>query len=210
MNILVIAGHPGLISHIRQLLSGIESDECRLYPVEHLSAAIGALSSEAYDAALQCLDLHEEEGIDAYYRLREAATHLPVVLLVDPFNLSDAQEAVRRGAEGCLPLQTADTHTVYSTLVAAIQRSRREQQLRKSEERFRKIIETLEDAYFETDLSGNYTYLNDVACGHFKRPRKELIGANFGNFADSYMTEKHIKMCTEIYETGVSGKLLGQ
>ena len=208
MNILVIAADPGQTSHVRQRLSEIESAECRLHLVEHLSAAIEALSFGEYDAALQCLNLHEKEGIDAYYRLKAAAAHLPVVLLADPFNQSDALEAARHGAVGYLPLQTADANTVYSILVAAIESSHREQQLRQSEERFRTIIETLEDAYFETDLSGNYSYLNDVACKHFGRSREELIGANFGNFADPYMTEKQIKMCTEIYDTGVSGKIL--
>ena len=29
-----------------------------------------------------------------------------------------------------------------------------------------------------------------------------------GILADPYMTEKQIKMCTEIYDTGVSGKIL--
>ena len=64
-------------------------------------------------------------GIDAFYRLKAAAAHLPVVLLADPFNQSDALEAARHGAVGYLPLQTADANTVYSILVAAIESSHR-------------------------------------------------------------------------------------
>ena len=39
-----------------------------------------------------------------------------------------------------------------------------ESALRESEEKFRSIIETTPDGYFEVDLNGNFTFFNDSMC----------------------------------------------
>ena len=41
------------------------------------------------------------------------------------------------------------------------ERIRMEEELRQSEERYRTIIESIEDGYYEVDLVGNYTMIND-------------------------------------------------
>ena len=44
------------------------------------------------------------------------------------------------------------------------ERKQMEEQIRQSEERYRTIIEQMEDGYFETDLSGRFTFVNDAEC----------------------------------------------
>ncbi|MBR9982675.1 MAG: PAS domain S-box protein, partial [Desulfatitalea sp.] len=36
--------------------------------------------------------------------------------------------------------------------------------LRQSEERYRSILEKIQDAYYEVDLKGRLTYFNDAIC----------------------------------------------
>ncbi len=38
------------------------------------------------------------------------------------------------------------------------------QALARSEEKYRNVLETMEEAYFESDLEGNYTFFNDAFC----------------------------------------------
>ena len=47
---------------------------------------------------------------------------------------------------------------------AEAQRNRAEKALGNSEERHRKIIETIKEGYYEIDLRGNFTYANDRSC----------------------------------------------
>ena len=54
-----------------------------------------------------------------------------------------------------------------------------EEALRQNEERYRTILDEMADAYFEVDLAGNYTFVNDACCRHLGYPREELIGASF-------------------------------
>ena len=41
-------------------------------------------------------------------------------------------------------------------------RKQMEEVLRQSEERYRTILEEMKDGYFETDLAGNLTFVNDA------------------------------------------------
>ena len=59
------------------------------------------------------------------------------------------------------------------------ERKKMEETLRQSEERYRTILDEMADAYFEVDLAGNYTFVNDACCRHLGYPREELIGTSF-------------------------------
>ena len=44
------------------------------------------------------------------------------------------------------------------------ERKRTEETLRQSEERYRTILESIEDGYYEVDLAGNFVFFNDAMC----------------------------------------------
>ncbi len=77
-----------------------------------------------------------------------------------------------------------------------------EERLRRSEERYRTIIEDMGDAYFEIDLAGKLIFANDALCRILGYPREELIGM----YSRQYAAEKTIRGITavlsSIYKTG--------
>ena len=58
------------------------------------------------------------------------------------------------------------------------QRSAAEAALRESEEKFRNIIETAPDGYYEVDMEGNFTFFNDSMCKILGYSRDELSAMN--------------------------------
>ena len=48
-----------------------------------------------------------------------------------------------------------------------------------SEKRFRTILEEMNDSYFELDLAGNFTFVNNALCRVLRVTREEIVGANF-------------------------------
>jgi len=78
--------------------------------------------------------------------------------------------------------------------------------LRYSEERYRTIIETIQDGYFEIDLTGKYTFVNDVICQHLKYSREELIGMDNRKYQNEVNAKIAYQKFTDVYITGTPMK----
>jgi len=81
-----------------------------------------------------------------------------------------------------------------------------EEILRQSEERYRTILEEMEDAYFEVDLGGHFTFINDSVCRDLGYSRKELMGMSYKEITVKEDLESVFKVFNEVYETGVPNK----
>jgi diguanylate cyclase (GGDEF)-like protein/PAS domain S-box-containing protein len=51
--------------------------------------------------------------------------------------------------------------------------------LKQSEEKYRDVLNQMYDSYYEVDLAGNFTFVNDATCLNLGYSREELIGNNF-------------------------------
>ena len=66
------------------------------------------------------------------------------------------------------------------------------QALRESEEKYRTILESIEDGYFELDAAGNFTFFNDSLCRILGYPKDELMGMNYQTYMDQEDDQKCI------------------
>ncbi|MEI6314864.1 MAG: HD domain-containing phosphohydrolase, partial [Syntrophus sp. (in: bacteria)] len=85
-------------------------------------------------------------------------------------------------------------------------RKRAEGKLLESEEKYRNILENIEDGYFEVDLAGNFTFFNPSLCRILGYPREEMPGMNNRVFMDAENAKKVFRAFNEIYVTGVPTK----
>ena len=85
-------------------------------------------------------------------------------------------------------------------------RKEMEESLRQSEERYRSIIEQMEDGYFELDLAGNFTFVNDAECRNLGYSRRELIGMNRRQYTDEKNAGALFALFNEVYKTGTPVK----
>jgi PAS domain S-box-containing protein len=58
------------------------------------------------------------------------------------------------------------------------ERLRLEEALRRSEERYRTILEEMDNTYFELDLAGHFTFVNDSNCRLLGYSQEELLGTD--------------------------------
>ena len=82
------------------------------------------------------------------------------------------------------------------------ERKRAEEFLRESEEKYRTILENIEDGYFEVDLAGSLTFFNDALCRITGFAEDKLIGMNNRDYMDEETARKVLKIYAEIYRTG--------
>jgi two-component system, cell cycle sensor histidine kinase and response regulator CckA len=80
-------------------------------------------------------------------------------------------------------------------------RKQAQEALRKSEEKYRTILETIADGYHETDLKGNLTLVNDSLCEILGYSREELIGINYSRLMDDASAEHTRVAYNEVYRT---------
>jgi PAS domain S-box-containing protein len=82
------------------------------------------------------------------------------------------------------------------------ERKRAEEALRESEERYRSILNNIEDGYYELDLAGNFTFFNDSLCRALGYSKKEMMGLNNRQYMDKETAKKVYEAFNRVYATG--------
>ena len=81
-------------------------------------------------------------------------------------------------------------------------RTRAEESLRQSEERYRTIIEEMADSYWETDLTGRLTFFNDRLVQLHERSRQDLLNLSFKAYMDEANADTVMRLFLQVYQTG--------
>jgi diguanylate cyclase (GGDEF)-like protein/PAS domain S-box-containing protein len=82
------------------------------------------------------------------------------------------------------------------------ERVRAEDALRESEEKYRTILENIEDGYYEVDIAGNLTFFNDSLCRLYRYSEDELMGMNNRQYMDDENARKVHQTFNTVYRTG--------
>jgi diguanylate cyclase (GGDEF)-like protein/PAS domain S-box-containing protein len=82
------------------------------------------------------------------------------------------------------------------------ERKKVEEALRQSEEKYRNILESIEEGYYEIDLAGNLTFFNDSLCRIIGYPKEELLGMNFRQYEHKEAIKSVFQKYSEVYQTG--------
>ncbi len=88
------------------------------------------------------------------------------------------------------------------------QRKQAEETIRESEEKYRTILESMQESYFEIDLKGNYTFFNDLLCEDHGYSRQELMGMNYKAYTTPETAKRAYQFFNEIYRTGRPKRIL--
>lgn len=96
---------------------------------------------------------------------------------------------------------------IFSTAYDITERVLAKEGLKESEEKYRTILESMEEAYFEVDLSGNLTFFNDALSKMTGYTRKELEGMGNREYTSAKTAKKMFHVFNKVYNTGVSADI---
>jgi two-component system cell cycle sensor histidine kinase/response regulator CckA len=100
--------------------------------------------------------------------------------------------------------RTLELQKANDGLVGQIERRRAtEKQLLVSEEKYRTILDTIEEAYFELDHAGTLVFINDAACRIMGCTASELSGMHFRHFSAKQPTREIITAFRKMVRSGV-------
>lgn len=85
--------------------------------------------------------------------------------------------------------------------------SQSEETLRESEERYRSILASIEDSYFEVNQRGEITFFNESFSKITGYPPDEIMGMKNDKYLDQENRRKVFKAFNEVWKTGVPIKL---
>ncbi len=79
-------------------------------------------------------------------------------------------------------------------------RKQTEEAYRESEKKYREILSTMEEGYYEVDLAGNFVFFNDSLCQLLGYQRKELILTSYKKFYEC--PDEVFQTYNRVYRTG--------
>ena len=71
-----------------------------------------------------------------------------------------------------------------------------------SGDRYRSILEEIEEGYYEVDIEGTFTFANDAACRQLGYPREELIGMNYRSYVPKEDAKNVYRTWNKVFRTG--------
>jgi PAS domain S-box-containing protein len=79
-----------------------------------------------------------------------------------------------------------------------------EEKLRESEKKYRSILENMQDGYFEVDLKGNYTFVNDYHCEFLGYSKDELIRMNYRDILEKRTINEVFNKFRQLYNEEIT------
>ena len=97
---------------------------------------------------------------------------------------------------------SGDDSYTQTTFEDITDRKQAEDALKNSEEKYRTILEGIQEGYFEVDLAGNFTFVNDSLCRFLGYSKEELMGMNNRQYTDIEHSNKLFQAFNKVYNTG--------
>ena len=191
IRILVVEDNPGDARLVEILLSEAHSsDGFDVVHTQRLDEALQLLSGQTFDVILLDLSLPDSSGLETVSRTRKTAPRTPLVVLTGQDDQEVALQALQRGAQDYLLKGQESGDTLARVIRYSIERQGTEEELRQSEERFRLLLEGVEDyAICMLDPDGRVTTWNEGAERINGYTPEEILGEHFSIF----YTEEDVK-----------------
>jgi PAS domain S-box-containing protein len=95
-----------------------------------------------------------------------------------------------------------NVQAIFGVAIDVTERYRTQEKLRRSEERYRAIIENIEDGYYEVDLRGNFTFVNESLCQIVGFSREQLLHRGYSGYTDAATAEMLRETFNHVFRTG--------
>jgi len=78
--------------------------------------------------------------------------------------------------------------------------------LKRGEEKYRNLLDSIEDGYYEVDVTGNLTFFNNALCTIAGLPREKLTGMNNREYTSPETAKKMYQVFNKVYKSGEPAK----
>ncbi len=204
MRILVVEGsHTFLLS----ISISLEKRGLDVEDAASLEEALSRLKNTRYDAILLDLVLPDSVGLESFYQVKRYSGNAPIIIFTEIGEEDLAHGAVEKGAEGHIVKELASNESIFRRLEYAIEKSKVERTVRRSEKRLRIILENSYDAFISADSSWAITDWNRKAEETFGWTKEEMLGRPLSSIVPPHLRVHYAKTVDEQFAANRSDLL---
>jgi len=217
IHILLIEDNPGDAFIINEMLKEVYDNNFKLVHFTRIKEGLEYIN-EDIDIMLLDLNLPDSQGIDTFNSMNKHAPELPIIILTGLLDEDLAINIVSEGAQDYLVKGQIDKQLLSRSIKYSIERKRIEMDLRKSEEKYRLMVEKLESGLFLIDAQNKINYVNSQMADMLGYTKDDLLNKNIFNFIEKNyrkvfkkhlkITNKHIGQTYEIQFINKNDKIL--
>ena len=171
-----------------------------------------ALLTRPWDIILCDYHLPGFSGTDAIALLKKTNLDIPIIIVSGAIGEETALDCIHRGAsdyimKGNLTRLGLAVRRELENKDMRVRRKEGEEALRRSEEKYRTILESIGEGYYETDIGGNFTFFNNALSRIWGYPKEELMGMNNRTYTDEETARRLYQAHNKVFQTGEPGRL---
>ena len=177
----LIDDDPDAFVLVRDMLEDAEGDRCTLTWSGSYSEGMEAVENGGHDVHLVDYLIGEPNGLKFIEDALREGCEAPLILLTGAGGGSLDMEALTVGAADYLSKASVDGQLLGRAIRYALERKRTQDSVRRSEARFRRLVEHAGDSFLLHDLEGRIVDVNQTACESLGYSRDELLGLRIEN-----------------------------
>lgn len=184
IHVLLIEDNSGDALLIRKMLKEVEGTLFKVVHVNRLKQGLNQLSNEDFDVILLDLGLPDSQGIETFNKIKECASTLPIIILTGLSDKDFAINAMGKGAQDYLVKAHVNDILLDRSIHYAIERKRIEEKLKRSEERYRIMVEKTRSGVFLVNPRNELNYVNNHMAEMLGYKVNEMLNRSIFDFMD--------------------------
>jgi PAS domain S-box-containing protein len=183
ISVLYVDDEPGLLEIGKLFLE--QSGQFSVDILTSAQAALAQIYSKTYDAIISDYQMPGMDGIDFLKKVRTSGNTIPFILFTGRGREEIVIQALNEGADFYLQKggePVSQFAELEHQVIQAVKRKRAENELAKSEEKYRRIVDTAEEGVWQMDKNFDAVYVNRRMAEMLGYTPEEMLGRNLESF----------------------------
>lgn len=196
IKILLVEDNPGDVVIIGEILKEIHGVKFKVTHSNKLHSGMENLKNNDFDILILDLNLPDSQGLETFKNMNQKAPDLPIIILTGFSDEEMAISSVGEGAQDYLVKGQIDSQLLAKSIKYAIERKGIERELRKSEEKYRLMVEKIQSGVFLINSENKLKYVNEAMAQMLGYSVTDMLDKDIFKFTvpqEEYKLKDHLR-----------------